>query len=192
MNCDDSSIVVGRSVQLVPFQKVDITCKYLGWLNDKQLMRYSRQRHFVHTEESCLEFLSSYQQTPSKFWAIKRKSDGAILGTMTANIDAYNKVADVGILVGETRGGRIGTESWGIAFDYLFRTLALRKVTAGTLATNTAMLKIILRWRMTIEGVRHAQETIEGQHIDMLLFASFRAGWEHNWPEPIVPSSPQG
>ena len=46
-------------------------------------------------------------------------------------------------------------------------------VTAGTLACNLGMVKLMERSGMTLEGVRKAQELVDGVPEDVVLYARF-------------------
>ena len=61
----------------------DISNKYLSWLNDVAIMRYSNQRFMVHTYESCRKYLKSFEHSDNLFLAILEKSQNTLLGTMT-------------------------------------------------------------------------------------------------------------
>ena len=43
------------------FQDKHITSDYIAWLNDKQLMQYSNQRHIEHTKDSCNKHLKEFK-----------------------------------------------------------------------------------------------------------------------------------
>jgi [ribosomal protein S5]-alanine N-acetyltransferase len=40
-----------KRLLIVPFSEKHLQEKYVGWLNDKELMRYSEQRHKKHDFE---------------------------------------------------------------------------------------------------------------------------------------------
>ena len=178
----------GRFVELCPFEEQLITDTYLGWLNDKDLMRYSRQRLEHHTRESSMAYLRSFEDSSNKFWSIHRRADRLHIGTMTAYVDIVDGVADIGILVGHpaARGGGFGREAWGLAMDYLFRVEKVRKVTGGTSAPNVAMVRIFLHWQMKLEGIRREQEVFDGCPTDVLWFGMLSDEWGRSHPRPIA------
>lgn len=166
-------------VRLTPFTKAHITPTYLGWLNNKALMRFSRQRLVTHTSESSRAFLASFQGSPHFFWAIERVADGDQVGTLTTYVDTHHRTADLGILVGpEAAGSGCGKAAWGLALHHGFTVLGLRKITGGTSAKNQAMVRIFEHWRMKLEGTQRAQELLEDGPADVLLYGLLRAEWE--------------
>lgn len=181
-------MITGSLVALGPFGPELITGEYLGWLNDKSLMRYSRQRLVDHTRESSLDYLRSFEGSPNKFWAIYRRADRLHIGTMTAYIDRAAGSADIGILVGhaEARGQGFGREAWGLAMDYLFRMEGVEKVTGGTSALNAAMVRVFHHWQMRLEEVEKDAEMIDGRPVDVLRFGMRQDEWEEAHPQALA------
>ena len=174
-------MIAGVSVRLVPFTEAHVTPEYLGWLNDRRIMRFSRQRLQTHTRESSIEYLAGFQGSPNFFWAIERVHDGLHVGTMTTYVDVHNRTADLGILVGHAAaaGTGCGREAWGLALGHGFASLTLRKITGGTSARNIPMIRIFEHWRMTLEGTQREQELLDdGLPADVLLYGVMRAEWE--------------
>ncbi len=143
--------ILSPQLVLRPFEEDDITDRYLGWLNDRHLMRYSRQRFLNHTRESCEEYWQSFVDTPSFFWNVALRQDQFQIGTITAYIAPMSTSADIGILMGYPGYGK---EAWGAALAYLFEYQGVWKITAGTMSTNKAMKRIADHWKMTHKGTR--------------------------------------
>jgi len=164
-------VLTGEKTILRPFTEQNITKDYLAWLNNKSLMRYSNQRFKEHSVASCKAYLESFVGTQNLFLAIYEKT--YFVGTMTAYISDYHQVADMGIMVGDQAQGKgLGLDAWQTLMQYLI-TQNMRKITAGTLRCNLAMLRVIERSGMKGDGVRIKQELVEGQAVDVLYFAKF-------------------
>ncbi len=181
-------MISGSLVELRLFGRELITDTYLSWLNDKNLMRYSRQRFAHHTQESSIAYLRSFENSPNGFWSIHRRVDQLHVGTMTTYVDPVAGVADIGILVGhvEARAKGFGREAWGLAMDYLFRVKGMQKVTGGTSALNSAMIKIFRYWRMRLEVIGRGDELIDGHPTDVLRFGMVGREWRKAYPHPIA------
>lgn len=159
-----------------PFTEKYLTPKYISWLNDPEVVRYSRQRQEFHTSESCTSYMQTFNNTPNCFWAIvvKDKNIGHI-GNMTAYVDQRNKVTDLGILIGEKKaqGQGYATDAWLSVCRYLFEQAGIRKITAGCLATNTPMLALMKRSGMVEDGRRLRHFLWEGNEVDIVHAALF-------------------
>lgn len=168
-------VIQGKQVELHRFCASDLTVNYIAWLNDPVNVRYSNQRFITHTLASCTRYMRTFEDSPNLFLSIRMKDSGTAIGTMTAYISPHHGTADMGILLGErsVRGQGLGLDAWGTLLRWLLAEGRIRKVTAGTLSCNAAMLSIIDRSGMTHEGTRYRQEIVEGVEHDILYFARF-------------------
>jgi len=169
-------IVSSKRLFLSPFTEADVTNNYVRWLNDPEIVRFSNQRFRSHDRESCLAYLRTFLDSDNLFLAIRLVGDGCLIGTLTAYVSPHHGTADMGLLVGERGlwGRGFGREAWNLLLYHLLQIRKLRKVTAGTLRCNIAMVKIMERSGMHIEAIRLQQEIVEGEPQDVLYFAKFR------------------
>jgi [ribosomal protein S5]-alanine N-acetyltransferase len=168
--------LVGEKTRLVRFDNSDITDKYLNWLNDPTVVRYSNQRFKHHSIESSRAYLASFENTDNLFLSIRRISGGNAIGTLTIYAAMPHGTADIGILIGATKewGNGYGLDVWQTASNWLIEYCGMRKVTGGTLSCNEGMKKIFERSGMHLECTRRAQEIVEGIPMDTLYYARFR------------------
>ena len=161
---------------MVPFSERHLTGRYLGWLNDASLMCFSEQRHKRHTLETCRDHLRSFENTPDLFWAIEEQGNLGHIGNISVFIDVHNSLADVGILIGAepARGKGYGREAWGAVCRYLLLDGGIRKVVAGTMAENLAMLAIMEKSGMVPDGTRRRHYMCKGKEMDVIYMALFR------------------
>jgi len=182
-----SRVLATPRLRIVPFTEDYLTPRYVAWLNDPEVVRYSDQRHRRHTLASCRAYWQSFAGTPHYFWAIVARAAGPAgcgpgtglhIGNINAYVDVVHAVADVGILLGERRvwGQGYGSEAWIAVCHYLLDEAGMRKVTAGTLAVNTAMLGIMRRAGMVEDGRRQRHCLCEGRAVDVVHAALFREG----------------
>jgi ribosomal-protein-alanine N-acetyltransferase len=167
----------GEYVTLKQFSASDITDEYVGWLNDPQVVKYSNQRFLQHTRETCKRYLDGFCGTVNLFIKIQRRIDGLFVGTMTAYVSTYHQTVDVGIMVGRQSvwGLGIGQEAWNLLVEWLLHQEGVRKVTAGTMRCNTAMIRLMEKSGMTLEAVRPEQEMLDGMPQDLVYYGKFSA-----------------
>ena len=165
----------GDLVEISLFRVEDITDKYIGWLNNPEVTKYSNQRFQHHSAVSCQQYLGSFQGTPNLFLKIRRRSDKRMVGTMTAYVSLPHRTADIGIMVGDQTawGKGIGQDAWATLMKWLLSHEAIRKVTAGTMCCNHAMVKIMEHSGMVLEAIRPKQELFSGQPIDIVYYGMF-------------------
>lgn len=167
----------GRLLELRPFTEADITATYLGWLNDPLVVRYSNQRFREHDAAGALAYLRGFDAGANLFLSARRMDSGEAVGTLTAYIAPPHGTADVGIMIGERSGwGQgLGQDAWDTLLQWLLGERGLRKVTAGALACNLGMIRLMEHSGMQLEGARRAQEIVDGEPVDVLYYARFAA-----------------
>lgn len=165
----------GAKVRLSPFQSSDITATYLGWLNDPRVVRYSNQRFHQHTTETSRRYLSTFVGSANHFLAICDRNSATLIGTLTIYRNIHHGTADIGILVGDpsTWGRGFGMDAFRSVAEALELSGQVRKLTAGTLALNQGMVRIMERAGFELEATRHGQELLEGQPVDVVYYARF-------------------
>jgi len=168
-------VLRGEKVLIRPFTALDIGDSYVSWLNDAEVVRFSNQRFIRHDRESCLRYLASFKGTANLFMSIRRLSDDCQIGTMTAYMAKHHGTVDVGIMIGDKTawGSGFGQDAWNVLSEWLLKQDGIRKLTAGTLACNHGMLKLMQRSGMQLEAVRKAQEMVDGQPTDIVYYAKF-------------------
>jgi len=166
----------GDLIVLKPFTFDDITLEYVGWLNDPDVVRFSNQRFRQHSRQSCQTYLDSFTGSANRFLKIVRRRDGLMVGTMTAYVSLHHRTVDMGIMVGcrSVWGHGIGQDAWNTLLYWLLEQEFVRKVTAGTMRCNVAMVHIMERSAMTLEAVRPQQELLNGEAQDIVYYGKFR------------------
>lgn len=171
---------------VVPFTERHLTPRYVGWLNDPDVVRYSEQRHRRHDLASCEAYAASFAGGEDLFLAIEAR-DPALghVGNLTVTIDAPNASADVSVMIGEpaARGTGIGSAAWCATVEWLLGPGRMRRVTAGTMAANTPMLALMRKSAMTIDAVRPRVFLIDGAEMDLVLAARFAEPARAGGPE---------
>ncbi|MCP4160216.1 MAG: GNAT family N-acetyltransferase [Deltaproteobacteria bacterium] len=161
---------------IIPFTEKYITSRYISWLNNDETMRYSEQRHKEHTFESCKIYIESFINTPNTLWAIEETINRfGHIGNINVYIDIHNKIADVGILIGENKAQSrgYGYEAFKEITEYLFKNADISKITAGTVSSNLPMVKKKKKMKMKEDGIRKQHYIIDGKKVDVMYMALF-------------------
>jgi len=177
----ESPVLETPRLRVVSFREEFLTPRYVAWLNDRKVVRYSEQRFRTHTLESCRAYWQSFNNTPNYFWAIVARDPMLRhIGNINAFVTEFHRVADIGIVIGEEKvwGKGYGTEAWRAVCEFLLNEDGIRKVTAGTLAVNEGMLRIMRKIGMAEEGRRVRQCLFEGQEVDVVYAALFKENWK--------------
>ncbi len=143
-------MIEGLKCKLIPFTGEYITSKYIAWLNDPEVVKFSKQRHTKHDRESCLVYWNTFDGIKNIGWAII--SDSVHIGNITAHIDEKGSV-ELALLIGEKSvwGKGYGTDAWRSVCNYFLKQDRIKRIKAGTVLSNTGMRKIMMRCGMTEE-----------------------------------------
>lgn len=172
----DFDAISTKRLLIQPFEYEDLTPNYVSWLNDAHTMRYSEQRHLSHSIESCSRYWRSFHETENWFLAVHRIGDTTThIGNISVVFDLPNGTVDMSILIGEkaSQGQGFGQEAWQCILARLLAITSIRKVTAGTMAANKAMICVAHNSGMFYEGLRSRQFLLDGAETDLVQFAKF-------------------
>jgi len=174
----DLQFIKGEQLYLSPFTLECITDEYIGWLNNRHLMRYSRQSMFEHSHETCLKHLESFAGSDNSFFSV-RTLDNVQIGTVTTYVKKDKGVGDIGILVAHpsAKGKDFAYQAWGLAMAYLFDGILLDKATGGTVAEHQRMISIFERWGMKHEETWTGHQELGGKIHDAVRYGISRAEW---------------
>jgi len=178
---DARGTIITERLRIIPFTAEFLTEHYVNWLNDPEVVRYSEQRFKHHSISSCREYMESFDGSPNFFWAVSTRGKGSeYIGTLTAYVDVHNKVGDVGILIGDRTkwGTGCGAEAFRAVIDFLFREVGMRKVSAGTMAANKAMIALMHQAGMEEECRRKRHFVLNDSEVDLVHGAIFRENWD--------------
>ena len=163
-----------QRLKIISFHRRFITSRYINWLNDPDVNRFSNLKSGVHTEDSCIDYLDSYQENGNMFWAIVEVREGhGHIGNINAIIgEKQLDAADLGILIGEKQlwGKGYGLEAWLLVCDHLFSSASALKITGGTPLNNKAMISIFRKAGMREQTPAIFQDMVAGELIDTINF----------------------
>lgn len=165
---------------LVEFNEAYISDDYISWLNDKFHMRYSEQRHYSHSHQSCVDFFNKVQAEKALMLACIFREEGLHIGNIVVRFDTNNGIADLSILLSNKLISHgilhAGTELWCAIIPWLFNNFPIRKLTAGTMSSNIKMKSLCQRAGMKLEGKFKNHLLLDKQPEDVLFYSIFRPG----------------
>src|SRR4051812_9779295 len=96
------SIIQLENCRILSFGPEHLTERYVGWLNDPEVVKFSEQRHKTHSIESSQRYFESFIGSSNYFLAIEAADETlGHIGNISIAVDLENGVADVSILIGE-------------------------------------------------------------------------------------------
>lgn len=167
--------ISGSKVSLDIFTEHDINERYLSWLNDLEVVKFSNQRFVTHTFESSITYLKTFNNSSNIFLSIRTINQNIPIGTLTIYYSPQHQTADVGILLGEKSlwGNGYGQDAWDTIIKLLSELPNVRKITAGAISTNLGMINLMIRSGMSFEAAKMEQELMNGVPVDLHFYAKF-------------------
>ena len=171
---DPVDALVGARLVLRPFRPEDISERYLDWLADPDVNRYSRRLGQPRpTRAEARRWLD--EREPEEFvYAVTSDELGHVGNIKAGPIDRANSRADISILIGERRAWNagVGAEAVYLVTRHLFLDHGLARVDAGS--GNPAFLRLVEKLGWGVEEVLTARVQIGGEWVDWTLVAQHR------------------
>jgi RimJ/RimL family protein N-acetyltransferase len=162
-----------EKIKLRKFKLSDVNDVYLSWLNDRTYMKYSNQRHMIHTHASASEYALSFENSSNLFLSIE-DSNSRFIGTCTVYYDPNNHLASLGVLISpEASGKGAAKEVFKILLSELPRDLVIHKIIVGTCEMNQKMISVIKNSDMKFEYCEPEEFLLDGRYLDNLIFAKY-------------------
>lgn len=164
-------MIEGERIRLRFLQLDDVNERYLQWLNDSDVMRYTESRFTKHSLDDIRAYVQAVQadQHSSFFAIIEKKSQKHIGNIKIGRIhNPYHRTADIGIIIGDKScwGQGFATEAIKLLAAYAGETMNLHKLWAGIYANNIASIKAFLRAGFVEEGRFSKHWLCEGDYVD--------------------------
>ena len=165
-------LVQGRRLGLRPLTESDIGPAYLGWLNDREVNRYSGRRFSVQTEEGAREYLAGLGPDAEVLAICLLGSERHIGNIKYGPVDRHSRCCEIEILVGEKSEWGKGYASEAIyqLAKYLIREMGMHRVEAKS--ANPAFVKAVvghLKW--VPEGRLRERYLAEEGYVDYHLMS---------------------
>ncbi len=126
-------------IKIKNFTLKNITKKYLSWLNDSELLKYSKHKNTYYTRNKAIKFYKKILKENNFFFSIKDKSKNKIIGTMVVYNESIK--ANIGILIGDKNYHNKGCAT--IAIKLLYKKLKEKKINFLELGCNKKNIQMI-------------------------------------------------
>lgn len=177
----DVPVLSGEKIFLRRLTEEDATQEYVNWMNDPEINQYLDSRFYEQTLESTKSFIRSVTNDNNYQFGIFEKKSGKHIGNIKlGSINAHDKSADIGFLIGEKSywGRGIATEAIALVTEFAFNTLNLHKVWGGAYSPNVGSIKAFLKNGFEREGVRKKQHFCNGEFVDGNLFGKINNNYK--------------
>jgi [ribosomal protein S5]-alanine N-acetyltransferase len=157
----------------------DVTEVYVGWLNDPEINRFLEVRWRTQTLDSVRQYVASHDNQDGFVFGIFTRPEGRHIGNYSLKVDANNRVATLGVIIGDQDywGQAVVLETRARVLDFVFAELAVDKVSGGCYQTNTHAIFNYKRQGWQLDGIRKSDRIDGERRVDVVNFAMFKEQW---------------
>lgn len=177
-------LIQGQRIHMVRFERRHLDDPaYYGWLRDMDVVRYiGRDELLEGIPFSEVEDYVKQLWANDNCWflAVYHAKSGTFIGTAKINFlnerGRRNGIADIGIMLGERDfwGQGLATDVLRTVSKFAFDKLGARKLSAGAMAPNAAVVRAFLRVGYVEEGRLRRYLSIGGDYCDHVLLGCFK------------------
>jgi [ribosomal protein S5]-alanine N-acetyltransferase len=177
-----SAFAEGATVLLRPLERSDLNPRYLGWLNDPEVTRYTEIGTFPSTSEDLENYFRAITGSRNDvILAIVDKRSGQHVGNVKLGpIHWTHRSATLGILIGEKEfwGKGVGLEATRLMVEYGFGRLNLNRIDLGVFAEHEAAVHCYEKAGFKIEGRMREDLFQDGEYKDRLWMGLLRSEYQ--------------
>lgn len=161
-----------------------VSDRYVDWMNDYEVVKFTESRFNRHTRQSIERFVQNVEaDTNSVAWAIFVGFEH-IGNIKLGPVDWHHSLADIGVILGskEHWGHGYGTQAINLVAGWAFSELLLHKLTAGFCDGNGGSVRAFEKAGFSIEARQSSHYYFEGEYRDRLIMANIN-------PSDVTPPS---
>jgi RimJ/RimL family protein N-acetyltransferase len=179
---DKTAFAEGALVILRPLERADLNERYLSWLNDPEVTRYTETGTFPSTAEDLENYYRSVTGSKNDVMlAVVDKKSGRHVGNVKLGpIHWVHRHATFGILIGEKDfwGKGVGLEATQLMVEYGFQRLNLHRIDLGVFAEHDAAVKCYEKAGFKVEGRMREDLFLDGEYKDRLRMGMLRSEYK--------------
>ncbi len=155
--------------------KKDITIKYLNWMNDPEIHKYTEQRYKKHSLADIRKFVVEKNKSKNEFLFgifIEKRNENLHIGNIKLGpINFFHKNAEISYFIGEKKLWGKGYGSLAIKkIIALAKKMRIKKLKAGFYEMNTGSKKVLIKNGFKIEGKFKSEIIFKKKRYTSYLF----------------------
>lgn len=165
--------IVGNRIYIRLLTVMDVTDKYVNWLNDKEVNKYLECRFSEHDLNSVKDFVKEMcKDTKNFLFGIFLRHDSSHIGNIKlGDVNLIHRFGTIGLLIGEKQHWNkgYGTETIKLLTKFAFEQLKLRKLLAGMYEENLGSLHAFINNGFRVIGRMKDHWKLDNKFNDEIL-----------------------
>ncbi|MBW2004220.1 MAG: GNAT family N-acetyltransferase [Deltaproteobacteria bacterium] len=171
----------GQKIYLRALTKADVPIWY-NWFNDPEVTGYMNKGIFPNTDEIQEAFYRSITASKNDIQlGVVIKDGEKLIGVVGIhNIDWIHRKGEVSVVIGDQKswGQGFATEAISLIIRHAFTKMNLRRLVAGTWASNIASRRCFEKNGFILEGTLRESFFYKGTYVDEYRLGLLRSEWE--------------
>jgi RimJ/RimL family protein N-acetyltransferase len=166
-------ILQGEHIQLKTLSYKDVTQKYVNWMNDPDVTKYTESRFTKHTIESVINYVKAVSgSSDTYFYGIYENKEH--IGNIKLQEKPQHNLGDIGIIIGDKSkwGCGYATEAIRLLTEHGFK-MGLHKISAGIYANNAGSIKAFQAAGYEEEGKHKRTYLCNGEYVDEIIVSKW-------------------
>ena len=166
-----SKVLILRKLNI----KKDISKKYLSWMNDPDVHRYTEQKYKKHSLLDIKKFVENKNKSKNEFlygiFLQENKLAKHIGNIKLGPVNSIHKIADISYFIGEKKLWGKGLTTLAIKeIIKIAKKKGIKKLKAGYIAMNKGSKKVLTKNGFKIEGKFKSEAIHKGKRVDTFWY----------------------
>ena len=152
---------------------LNVSKKYLKWMNDKKVQQYTEQRFYKHTKQRIKKFIENKNNSKNEhLYGIFLKSNLLHIGNIKLGpVNLTHKSADISYFIGEKKMWNKGLTTLAIKeILKIAKKKKLKKIRASLYEQNKASEKVLIKNGFKLEGILHSEIIFKKKRYKKYLY----------------------
>ena len=151
----------------------DLSLTWIGWLNDKEVNKFSKKKNKNHSYKSQKNYLKEILTDNTKLLFMLIYDNRKIGTLLISKISKVNKNCEISYLLGEKNlwNKGLGTKLINLVVQYIFKKMNLKKIYAGVRSDNISSQKILKKNNFKLEANLKNHFFVNKKYFDYYIFS---------------------
>ena len=165
------SIKINKNLLLKNLLVSDVTQKYVDWMNDYEIVKYTEQRNNKHTIKSICEYVNQIHNSNNNFLFGIFFLEKHIGNIKIGYINWKTHCAEISYIIGNKNywGKGIATKVLNTVTNFGFRKLGLKKISAGFYEINKSSYNVLKKCGYNLEAEKKSDMFVNENQIRLFI-----------------------
>ena len=167
-------ILQGERLQLKTLTPAMVTQKYVDWMNDPDVTKYTESRFVKHTMMGIKQYVKDISGSSNDyFYGIYLGNDH--IGNIKLHVNEHHNLGDIGIIIGDKTqwGNGYAVEAIKLLSEHGFDKIGLHKISAGIYADNTGSIKAFQHAGYKEDSRNELTYLSNGEYVDEIIMSKW-------------------